>query len=67
MLSEYVGGPCSQLGIVVKSIGLYVDVVRHQYILLTYEKTKPERLQKLASSRRLPNKRLHISGGRYVH
>lgn len=67
MLSDYTGGPASPLGMVVKLGMMTCEIIYHKAILIDYEWKKPARLKARAEARKLPDKRLHISGDRYVH
>jgi len=67
MLSDYTGGPASPLGMAVKLGIMSCEIIYHKTIVIAWNKKKPERLKALADSRRLPDKRLHISGDYYVH
>ncbi len=66
MLSDYTGGPASNLGYVVQFAKIYVDMVIIQTTMLRHER-KLNRLRIKAKARELPDKRLHISGSYYVH
>lgn len=66
MLSDYTGGPASNLGYVVQFAKVYVDMVIIQTTMIRHDR-KVKRLRAKADARKLPDKRLHISGSYYVH
>jgi hypothetical protein len=66
MLSDYTGGPASPLGMAVKLGVMCCEIVYHKTIVIQYQ-YRHKRLMEKVVARRLPSKRLHISGDYYVH